>query len=62
MKVKRLLVGVKLAPVLSRKDVFEADIGPFVNDGAKTSMHAQKRAFFISYISREYDSPWYIQI
>ena len=33
-----LLVGVKLAPVLSRKYVFEADIGPFVNDCAKTSM------------------------
>ena len=33
-----LLVGVKLAPVLSRKDVSEADIGPFANDCAKTSM------------------------
>ena len=32
------LVGAKLVPVLSRKDVFEAHIGPFVNDCAKTSM------------------------
>ena len=35
-----LLVGVKVVPVLSRKDVFKADIGPFVNDCAKTSMVA----------------------
>ena len=30
-----LLVGVKLVPVLCRKDAFEADIGPFVNDRPK---------------------------
>ena len=38
MKEKWSVVGVKLAPVLSRKYVFEADIGPFGNDWAKTSM------------------------
>ena len=48
-----LLVGVKVVPVLSRKDVFKADIGPLVNDCAKTSMVAP---FIIPYISRKYDS------
>ena len=53
MKEKWSVVGVKLVPVLSRKYLFEADIGLFVNDCAKTSMVPP---CFISYISRKYDS------
>ena len=49
-----LLVGVKLVPVLSRKDGFEADIGPFVNDCAKTSMVTP---LFLFHIFQEYMIP-----
>ena len=44
MKEEWSVRGSELAPVLSRKDIFEANIGPFVTP------------FFISCISRKYDS------
>ena len=54
MKEKWSVSGSETGPSLSRKDVFEADVGLFVNDCTKTSMVTP---FFISYISRKYDSP-----
>ena len=68
-KWRRLLVEVKLVPVLTRKDVFEADIYWYWSfrewlckrDRGET-VTSMETPFFISYISIKYDFPWYIQI